>query len=273
MLTLTGHPSTVGGVWTAIDSQFRANASLFYTGRWSDIVTEDIVSSTYLRTPVTPQMDNYNVTWADPTDDIVAMAQELTLRAAIATTDKIVVYFGNENRLHMPDLLTQGQSEVTSPNLTSVNRTLDQEAEVALSLSRTVYEAQPGWLAGAFFVITIAWISIIPMYRGWWHLGRSVSMSPLEIAKAFDAPLMENARQNGASMTTCGLLAVSECGMDFTLRMITRWRRSTSTLPLRPQKAWIRPTTSLTLILQPCYRSSNKESATSSSKVSTHLST
>lgn len=46
-------------------------------------------------------------------------------------------------------------------------------------------------------VITLAWLSIISTYWGWWRIGRPVSMSPLEIAKAFDAPLMQESSQNG----------------------------------------------------------------------------
>jgi hypothetical protein len=48
-------------------------------------------------------------------------------------------------------------------------------------------------------VIVIVCLSILPTYWGWWHLGRPVSMSFLEIAKAFDAPLMQRANPNGTA--------------------------------------------------------------------------
>jgi hypothetical protein len=34
------------------------------------------------------------------------------------------------------------------------------------------------------------------LYWGWWQLGRRVSFSPIEIAKAFDAPLLQNVNTN-----------------------------------------------------------------------------
>jgi hypothetical protein len=68
-----------------------------------------------------------------------------------------------------------------------------------MTFEETVYETQPKWLAGAFAVIVMACSSIVPTYWGWWRLGRPVSMSPLEIAKAFDAPLMQHADPNGSA--------------------------------------------------------------------------
>jgi hypothetical protein len=39
-------------------------------------------------------------------------------------------------------------------------------------------------------------LAILSTYWGWWRLGREVSMSPLEIARAFGAPLLETADPN-----------------------------------------------------------------------------
>ena len=33
-------------------------------------------------------------------------------------------------------------------------------------------------------------VAVLPLFIGWWELGRPVSFSPLEVAKAFDAPLL-----------------------------------------------------------------------------------
>jgi hypothetical protein len=127
------------------------------------------------------------------------MAHELTLRAVIATTETLVVTSLNVDKLETtPNLLTQYQHDIGSPNLTLVNRTVSQKVEVMITSEENVYETKPEWLAGAFAVIVIACLSIVPTYWGWWRLGRPVSMSPLEIAKAFDAPLMQQADPNGS---------------------------------------------------------------------------
>lgn len=39
-------------------------------------------------------------------------------------------------------------------------------------------------------------LAVIPTFWGWWEDGREVRMTPLEIAKAFDAPLLAQADGN-----------------------------------------------------------------------------
>jgi len=42
-------------------------------------------------------------------------------------------------------------------------------------------------------------IAILPLYAGYWFLGRTVSLSPLEIARAFDAPVCEGLDGNASA--------------------------------------------------------------------------
>ena len=205
-------PSTLGGIWRALEYQFAAQANISTEGivisnqlvisqSISSIDTQDAASNMYLQAPSDGLKGiNYELMWSDPTDDMISAAHELTLRTAIATTEILVVTSSNKDEVETdPNLLTQGQPEITSPNLTFVNRTTDQEVKVTMTFEENVYETQPEWLAGAFAVIAIACLSIFPTYWGWWRLGRPVSMSPLEIAKAFDAPLMQHADPNGSA--------------------------------------------------------------------------
>jgi hypothetical protein len=48
-------------------------------------------------------------------------------------------------------------------------------------------------LAIATLVSALAILSVLLTFNGFWRLGRKVSMSPLETAKAFDAPIMKEA--------------------------------------------------------------------------------
>lgn len=55
-----------------------------------------------------------------------------------------------------------------------------------------------------YLIITAAFsllgmLTVIPTFWGWWEDGREISMSPLEIAKAFDAPLSGPADGNATS--------------------------------------------------------------------------
>lgn len=52
---------------------------------------------------------------------------------------------------------------------------------------------------------------IAPIFWGWWRLGREVSFSPFEIAKAFDAPLLRAAHSNDKAegiITSVGYMPV-----------------------------------------------------------------
>jgi hypothetical protein len=203
-------PSTLGGIWRALEYQFAAQANISSIG-WTHVNgidlqrtsmdTQDAASDMYLNAPGNGVLGlNYDITWSDPTDDIISAAHELTLRTAIATTDTLVVVRNFEEEIEtISNSLTQAQPEITSPNLTFVKRTTDQEAKVIMNFEENVYKTQRQWLAGAFAVIVMACSSIFPTYWGWWRLGRPVSMSPLEIAKAFDAPLMQHTDPNGSA--------------------------------------------------------------------------
>lgn len=46
-------------------------------------------------------------------------------------------------------------------------------------------------LLGALFVLLVA-----PMFWGWWEIGRKVTLNPIEIAKAFDAPFFQGLGSN-----------------------------------------------------------------------------
>jgi hypothetical protein len=52
------------------------------------------------------------------------------------------------------------------------------------------------FLLGALLAMMIAAVSIILLFNGFWHFGRDVSMDPIEIAKAFRAPLMSEVESN-----------------------------------------------------------------------------
>ncbi|KAK5677388.1 hypothetical protein LTS10_009958 [Elasticomyces elasticus] len=97
-----------------------------------------------------------SLNFTDPTQNLIAQARELMFRTALA--------FGNSST-------TQ---EIAGAQLRTTN----------------VYQSHYEYLAAAV-VLTLASISVVTAtLYGFWALGRSMSMSPLEIAKAFNAPLL-----------------------------------------------------------------------------------
>ena len=129
--------------------------------------------------------------------DMISMANELAFRTALVTSNQLP---GDPTLTAMFSTsslsLTAAQPEILSPNLTTTNRTLHQKSPMTTVTQETVYKTERGWLAGGFVVMCLSCLAIIPSYWGWWRLGREVIMSPLEIARAFDAPMMQQADPN-----------------------------------------------------------------------------
>lgn len=151
------------------------------------------MSSQYLRAASVSDMETTNIEFDDPMVDIILVANELAFRTAYTASNTLsedTMYEINQFNL------TSEQPYIISPNLTLVNRTLHQRSLVRDSSLQTVYDVQNGWLTGGSAVMVLACLAILPTYWGWWHLGREVSMSPLEIARAFEAPIMRDTDPN-----------------------------------------------------------------------------
>ena len=52
-------------------------------------------------------------------------------------------------------------------------------------------------MAVAVLVNLLRFISLLPIYYGWWELGRRTTLSPLETAKASGAPTLREVNDNG----------------------------------------------------------------------------
>jgi hypothetical protein len=132
--------------------------------------------------------------------DMILTANELAFRTAYATSSispDIVGLAGLSSTSPTGAWnLTSEQPYILSPNLTLVSRTLAQDCLVSGSELAAIYNTHRRWVAGSIAVVCSACIIILCTYWDWWRLGRDVSMSPLEIARAFDAPLLQTADPN-----------------------------------------------------------------------------
>lgn len=75
----------------------------------------------------------------------------------------------------------------------TANSSDTQSVVAQASGSHTVYKTSYVFLALATLASGLAILSVLLTFNGFWRLGRKVSMSPLETAKAFDAPIMKEA--------------------------------------------------------------------------------
>jgi hypothetical protein len=56
-----------------------------------------------------------------------------------------------------------------------------------------LFHSEYRYLAAALAVLLLALLAVLFLLWGWWELGRPVSLSPLELAMAFEAPMMQRA--------------------------------------------------------------------------------
>ncbi len=64
---------------------------------------------------------------------------------------------------------------------------------------RIVYRTDWRTAAAAIAISFLGVAATLPLYWRWWRLGRSVTLSPVEIAKAFGAPLLRGVNSNATA--------------------------------------------------------------------------
>jgi len=97
-----------------------------------------------------------NIKFTDPVQNLLAQARELMFRTALG--------FGNSSTI--------------------------QTVPGTAARTTNVYRSHYGFLAGAVALTLVSLLVVLATFNGFWSLGRSVSMSPIEIVKAFNAPLL-----------------------------------------------------------------------------------
>jgi hypothetical protein len=100
------------------------------------------------------------ITSTDPTEDILTTFNEIMFRISIAA-------LGNSSN----------SSLVTHYPMTAYEPVI-------------MYQSRYRYLFAATLISLLACCSVLPTFNGFWRLNRPFSLSPIEIAKAFDAPLL-----------------------------------------------------------------------------------
>lgn len=136
-----------------------------------------------------------NTGWDDPTSYIFGVLDELMFRLAIDSAYKDTLqnvsfgYIGSS----MSD-----QTAVPDRNTSSKYKMFPQPQLVQMSQVQTiqVYESNYWYLLGAAGAMIVCAVVVLPLFSGFWVLGRAMSFSPIEIAKAFGSPQLDGANSN-----------------------------------------------------------------------------
>jgi hypothetical protein len=106
--------------------------------------------------------------WKDPTDDVLAAMADIMFRTAVRVA--------NDTNL--------------LPNPTENNFLTNRKLEGFAIGSQNVFKTHYPFLAAAAAVMALGILAVLPTFHGFWRPGRPVTFLPLEVAKAFDAPLL-----------------------------------------------------------------------------------
>jgi Protein of unknown function (DUF3176) len=168
-------PTTHGGMYLVLAALFNSTAYLQFAnaGGYELVRLGGPASFQYANSVLDAGTISCRTTWSDPSDDILNAARELAFRTAITSANTSANTTNSTNI----QALQNGYQEQTIP----------------------VYHSNYGYLGGAILFTLLALFLIIPVFRGWWLLGRNMSMSPLEIAKAFNAPCLVNSDSNASA--------------------------------------------------------------------------
>lgn len=96
----------------------------------------------------------------------------------------------NEYMFHIGVRATHAHSHADIANRIDSGLEISSKVNGTVTGSQSVFDTDYAYFAGASIVELICIIFILPTYWGWWRFGRKISFSPLEMAKAFEAPLL-----------------------------------------------------------------------------------
>ncbi|KAF7185182.1 hypothetical protein HII31_13457 [Pseudocercospora fuligena] len=171
-------PMTIGAFAAFLGGEIHANASMHVAADPRDTTAIMPDPNTFNNIAQKYSLDGYKCerSWSDPTQDIISDFNSILVRSGIAVASS-----------------SNTRSRI-DPGL-SINQTVTGQETRWLNVFRTDLR----WFAGAAVFEILAIVAIIPVYFGWWKLGVRVTMSPLEIAKAFEAPLLNNVNSAAGS--------------------------------------------------------------------------
>ncbi|KAM0190325.1 hypothetical protein ACHAPI_009577 [Fusarium lateritium] len=153
-----------GGIFITLQSMFSAMVTLRFAGAVGyDMSTSGITALRYSRQGAGDASSLCQNQWLDPTHDILMTARELIFRLALQSNNTDVAA---------------------------------QSVRVTQRGTEVVYTSDFLFLGLALMLIGLSAISVLPLLMYWWRLGRDVSLSPVEIARAFSAPELMNSGSN-----------------------------------------------------------------------------
>ena len=161
--------TTLGGIAIAANDLFQTNTSIRFNGVGGyQPFGLSTFASGYLGNGTELRSCQYN--WLDPTNDILAALQELMFRTAIRAAN----------------------ASDYDPGSIENNFPIKQKLQGTVLGTQNVFKTHYAFGAAAAGVTVLGLLAVLPQFHRFWMLDRPVTFSPIDIAKAFDAPLLSD---------------------------------------------------------------------------------
>lgn len=161
-----GLPSPIGGYAYALSSRLDSSTHLRFAGAAGyEVSTEGSIAAQFANMDdvTSYTSDMCSIKFSSPTDYLMQQARELMFRTALAQDNASTI------------------------------QTIEDPSEVR---TVTVYRSHFEYLGVSIGITFLAILLVLITFNGFWLLGRSVTMSPIETAKAFNAPLLAQEHPN-----------------------------------------------------------------------------
>ncbi|MAD87664.1 MAG: hypothetical protein CL912_32290 [Deltaproteobacteria bacterium] len=179
----------IEGIAVAAQDMFSSLAKQTFKG----IEMNESLASQYIDYGTGPtnffvNQDACAINWRDPSIEVIDSLNELMFRIALifSNTSKYDVmknpfseYWTNFYEA-WPNNATSGDPGVPIPQ----SLTMLQTSNI------TVFQSNYTYLVAALSIMFLGFVVVIPLFCGFWELGRETSLNPLEVAKAFDAAIL-----------------------------------------------------------------------------------
>jgi hypothetical protein len=165
--------STIGALTYVLNTLYSSSANLTYRDDWDIALRGSQAQSTFFADSDTQSASRcwYAVQRPGLDDPAIELLRKLNTVSFVAA-----LYLKGQSATAAPDRAAAGMANQTV--VTAVTGIVEE------------YTTDFKYVAGALVATLVTILLVLPVYWGFWHLGRKVTLGPLEIANAFNAPVI-----------------------------------------------------------------------------------
>ena len=165
--------STIGALTYILNNLYSSSANLTYKDDWDIALRGGQAQTTFFADTDTETFSRcyYDIDRPGLDDPAIELLRKVNTLSFVAA-----LYLKGQPAVNVTDRSAQGMANQTV--LTSVTGIVEE------------YDTDFNYVAGALVASFITMLLVFPVYWGFWKLGRKVTLGPLEIANAFNAPVI-----------------------------------------------------------------------------------